>query len=157
MLETRDKPLLFSMARMDRIKNLAGLVEWYGSNQELREMTNLLIVSGHLDPGRSDDAEERNEIERMHRLMNDYQLDGQVRWLGKHLEKGMTGELYRVVADLRGAFVQPALFEAFGLTVIEAMSTGLPTFATWFGGPMEIIEDNVSGFHIDPNHGEDTA
>ena len=115
------------------------------------------MVSGHVDPGRSADAEEREQIEQMHRLMDEHGLDGQVRWLGKHLEKGLTGELYRVIADHRGAFVQPALFEAFGLTVIEAMSTGLPVFATCFGGPLEIIEDGVSGFHIDPNHGEAAA
>ena len=53
--------------------------------------------------------------------------------------------------------MQPALFEAFGLTVIEAMSCGLPTFATCYGGPLEIIEDGLSGFHIDPNHGLDAA
>ena len=47
--------------------------------------------------------------------------------------------------------MQPALFEAFGLTVVEAMSSGLPTFATQHGGPLEIIEDGRSGFHIDPN------
>ena len=124
---------------------------------ELRELTNLLIVSGHVDPWLSGDAEERTEIQRMHRLMDEYQLDGQVRWLGRHLEKSMAGELYRMVADCRGAFVQPALFEAFGLTVIEAMSSGLPTFATLFGGPMEIIEDGVSGFHVDPNEGAHAA
>ena len=38
-------------------------------------------------------------------------------------------------ADGRGAFVQPALYEAFGLTVVEAMTCGLPTFATNCGGP----------------------
>jgi len=53
--------------------------------------------------------------------------------------------------------VQPALFEAFGLTVIEAMSSGLPTFATRYGGPLEIIEHGKNGFHIDPNHGEQSA
>ena len=62
-----------------------------------------------------------------------------------------------MIADHRGAFVQPARFEAFGLTVIEAMASGLPTFATLFGGPLEIIEDGVSGFHIDPNHGDAAA
>jgi len=157
MLEDPDKPLLFTMARMDRIKNITGLVSWYAEDEALREATNLLVVSGHVDPGRSSDAEEREQIELMHRLMDEHGLDGQIRWLGKHLEKGLTGELYRVIADRRGAFVQPALFEAFGLTVIEAMSTGLPVFATCFGGPLEIIADGTSGFHIDPNHGDAAA
>jgi hypothetical protein len=49
--------------------------------------------------------------------------------------------------------VQPALYEAFGLTVIEAMTCGLPTFATCNGGPSEIIKNGKSGFHIDPYHG----
>ena len=29
------------------------------------------------------------------------------------------GEMYRMIADTGGAFVQPALYEAFGLTVVE--------------------------------------
>ncbi|MFP4245525.1 MAG: glycosyltransferase, partial [Ectothiorhodospira sp.] len=82
---------------------------------------------------------------------------GQVRWLGMRLDKVLSGELYRFVADHRGVFVQPALFEAFGLTVIEAMVSGLPTFATLYGGPLEIIEHGHSGYHIDPNHGEEAA
>lgn len=157
VLQDRDKPLLFTMARMDQIKNITGLVEWYAQNPALRQQANLLVISGHVNPDRSGDTEERAQILRMHELMNHHQLDGQVRWLGKHLDKSLAGELYRFVADRRGAFVQPALFEAFGLTVIEAMSSGLPTFATWFGGPLEIIEDGVSGFHIDPNHGQTAA
>ncbi len=151
------KPLLFTMARMDRIKNVTGLVEWYANCPALREQANLLIVSGHVDPSRSGDTEERAQIHAMHALMDSHGLDGQVRWLGMQLDKDFAGELYRVVADRRGAFVQPALFEAFGLTVIEAMATGLPTFATCYGGPLEIIEDGRSGFHIDPNDGADAA
>lgn len=50
--------------------------------------------------------------------------------------------------------LQPALYEAFGLTVVEAMTCGLPTFATCNGGPSEIIKNGKSGFHIDPYHGE---
>lgn len=53
--------------------------------------------------------------------------------------------------------MQPALYEAFGLTVIEAMNCGLPTFATNHGGPAEIIVDGVSGFHIDPNNGDESS
>jgi sucrose synthase len=151
------KPLLFTMARMDKIKNITGLVEWYGACKELREEANLVVVAGHMDPARSSNEEEFEQILKMHRLMDEYDLDGQVRWLGMYLDKAFAGEFYRVIADSNGAFVQPALFEAFGLTVIEAMSTGLPTFATSFGGPLEIIEDDVSGFHINPNHGAKVA
>ena len=156
-LANQDKPLLFTMARLDRIKNITGLVEWYGQSQALRDQVNLVVVAGYIDAGQSTDAEEQQQIGRMHELMNHYQLDGDMRWLGLRLEKNFTGELYRYIADHRGAFVQPALFEAFGLTVIEAMTSGLPTFATWFGGPLEIIENGASGFHIDPNHGDRAA
>ncbi len=157
VLQDPDKPLIFSMARLDHIKNITGLVEWYGRSQELRQRANLLIIAGHVDSDRSGDREEQAQIARMHELIDQYGLDGQLRWLGIHLEKTMAGELYRYIADRQGIFVQPALFEAFGLTVIEAMSTGLPTFATRYGGPLEIIEDGLSGFHIDPNHGDQAA
>jgi sucrose synthase len=157
VLPARSKPLLFTMARLDRIKNITGLVDWYGRSPALRELVDLVVVAGHVDPGRSGDDEEREQIGVMHDLISHHGLDGQVRWLGIHLEKQFAGELYRYIADRRGAFVQPALFEAFGLTVIEAMSCGLPSFATCFGGPLEIIEDGISGFHIDPNHGAASA
>ena len=86
-------------------------------------------------------------------LLDRHGLHHCVRWLGVQLDDALKGELYRIVADHRGAFVQPALFEAFRLTVVEAMSSGLPRFGTCFGGPLEIIEEGVSGFHIDPNRG----
>lgn len=157
VLPERDKPLLFTMARLDRIKNIVGLVEWFGACEALRKEANLLVISGHVDPERSSDTEELEQIRCMHALFDRFDLDRQVRWLGLRLPKDMAGEFYRYVADGRGAFVQPALFEAFGLTVIEAMASGLPCFATCFGGPSEIIEDGVSGFHIDPNHGDAAA
>ena len=156
-LADKDKPLLFTMARLDHIKNITGLVEWYAKSERLREATNLLVIAGYIDANKSDDQEERAQIARMHQLFEEHGLEGQVRWLGIRLDKKMSGELYRYVADRQGVFVQPALFEAFGLTVIEAMVSGLPTFATCYGGPLEIIEDGVSGFHIDPNHGEKSA
>ncbi len=154
VLADKEKPLLFSMARLDRIKNLTGLVQWFGENEQLRQMTNLVIVGGNVNPAKSGDEEERVQIERMHELFDTYGLEGQVRWLGLRLDKQLSGELYRCIADRRGVFVQPAYFEAFGLTVIEAMASGLPTFATRYGGPLEIIENGLSGFHIDPNYGD---
>jgi len=157
VLSEPDKPLIFTMARLDRIKNIIGLVEWFGRSKVLREKANLIVASGYIDPDRSGDTEEREQIKQFHKLMDRYKLDSQVRWVEGQVDRERNGELYRFIADHRGVFVQPALFEAFGLTIIEAMSTGLPTFATCFGGPLEIVEDGISGFHIDPNHGDEAA
>nr|GMD70963.1 sucrose synthase [Ipomoea batatas]GME08147.1 sucrose synthase [Ipomoea batatas] len=93
----------------------------------------------------------------MHALMKQYNLDGQLRWISAQTNRARNGELYRYIADKRGIFVQPAFYEAFGLTVVESMTCGLPTFATSHGGPMEIIEDGISGFHIDPYHPDEAA
>ncbi|CAA6655810.1 unnamed protein product [Spirodela intermedia] len=145
-LEDRKKPIIFSMARLDTVKNISGLTEWYGKNKRLRSLVNLVVVAGFFDPSKSNDREEISEIRRMH-----------IRWITAQKDRLRNGELYRCIADTKGAFVQPALYEAFGLTVIEAMNCGLPTFATNQGGPAEIIVDGVSGFHINPNNGEESS
>ncbi|HJT51730.1 MAG TPA: sucrose synthase [Nitrosospira sp.] len=151
------KPLIFTMARLDTVKNLTGLVTWFARCQPLSDIANLLVIGGHIDPAASGDGEERAEIEHMHAIMNEYKLEGRMRWLGIRLEKNLAGELYRHVADRRGIFVQPARFEAFGLTIIEAMASGLPVFSTCYGGPREIIQHGVSGYHFDPNDGAAAA
>ncbi len=156
-LKDRRKPLIFTMGRLDKVKNVTGLVKMFGECPELREEANMLLVAGYINPSDSLDDEESSQIELVHSLIESYELDGQVRWIGAQLRKDLAGELYRYVADRKGIFVQPALFEAFGLTVIEAMVTGLPTFATCYGGPLEIIEPGVSGFHIDPTHSGEAA
>lgn len=154
VLKDRGKPPIFTMARLDRIKNITGLVEWYAKDDALRERANLVVIAGFVNAEQSKDREEQQQIAHMHELFEQYGLDDQVRWLGVQLDKPLAGELYRFIADHGGVFVQPALFEAFGLTVVEAMTCGLPTFATRYGGPLEIIEHGHSGFHIDPNHGD---
>lgn len=156
-LDDPSKRPIFSMARLDRIKNLTGLVECFGRSQELQEHCNLILIAGKLLVSDSTDGEEIEEIEKMYRLIDQYNLYGKIRWLGIRLPKSDSGEVYRVIADHQGIFVQPALFEAFGLTILEAMISGLPTFATQFGGPLEIIQDRENGFYINPTNLEETA
>lgn len=153
----KDKPILFTMARLDRVKNLTGLVEMYAKNERLRELVYLVIVGGEIDPEKSRDREEVKEIETMHNFIKDYKLHNNFRWIRSQTNRVRNGELYRYIADSKGAFVQPALYEGFGLTVVEAMTCGLPTFATKHGGPAEIIVDGVSGYHIDPYHPDEAG
>eukprot|EP00271_Cylindrocystis_brebissonii_P009243 TRINITY_DN2394_c0_g1_i2.p1 TRINITY_DN2394_c0_g1~~TRINITY_DN2394_c0_g1_i2.p1 ORF type:complete len:654 (+),score=130.13 TRINITY_DN2394_c0_g1_i2:283-2244(+) len=156
-LDDRSKPILFSMARLDRVKNLTGLVEMYAKSARLRSLVNLVVVGGVLDPAKSGDREEVEQIHHMQALVKEHGLVGSFRWIRAQTDRVRNGELYRFVADTGGAFVQPALYEAFGLTVVEAMTCGLPTFATRHGGPVEIIVNGKSGFHIDPYRQEESA
>ncbi|HAG80434.1 MAG TPA: sucrose synthase [Cyanobacteria bacterium UBA12227] len=156
-LDDPSKRPIFSMARLDRIKNLTGLAECFGKSKELQERCNLILVAGKLRTEESTDNEEKDEIVKLYRAIDEYNLHGKIRWLGVRLPKRDSGEIYRVIADHQGIFVQPALFEAFGLTILEAMITGLPTFGTQFGGPLEIIQDTVNGFLINPTNQEETA
>ena len=146
----KKKPILFTMARLDKVKNLTGLVEMYGKSDKLQELVYLVIVGGEINAAKSKDREEVKEIEHMHHLIAEYKLHNRFRWIRSQTNRVRNGELYRYIADSHGAFVQPALYEGFGLTVVEAMTSGLPTFATSHGGPAEIIEHGISGYHIDP-------
>ena len=156
-LDDPQKRPLFSIARLDRIKNLTGLAELFGKSQELQEKCNLILVAGKLLVEETDDYEEAEEIKKLYAIIDQYNLHGKIRWLGVRLSKSLSGEIYRVIADRQGIFVQPALFEAFGLTILEAMITGIPTFGTQFGGPLEIIQDGVNGFYINPKNHTETA
>ncbi|MCA9431892.1 MAG: glycosyltransferase, partial [Candidatus Omnitrophica bacterium] len=153
-LDKPDRPAIFAMSRIDKVKNLAGLVELYGKSKRLRKKANLVIISSETDASRSNDIEEIEQINRIYELRDQHQLDGVFRWRGARLDKVETGEIYRVVADMKGIFVQPALMETFGLTVIEAMACGCPVVVTCFGGPAEIVEPGLSGEIENPNDHE---
>ncbi|HEY9669407.1 MAG TPA: sucrose synthase [Coleofasciculaceae cyanobacterium] len=154
--DTNKRPIL-AMAPLYPSKNLTGLAECFGNSPELQERCNLILVTGKVRPDESKDAEEIREIEKLQQIIDQYNLHGKVRWLGLRLNTPDSGEVYRVIAECEGIFVQPSRFEAFGLMLLEAMACGLPTFATQFGGPLEIIQDGVNGFHINPTDLDGTA
>ncbi|MFZ6034317.1 MAG: sucrose synthase [Melioribacter sp.] len=156
-LDNPEKTPIFTMSRLDRIKNISFLVRCFGESEELQQTSNLIVVAGKIDETMTDDYEEKEQIRLMHELITKYKLHNKIRWIGKLLPKDESGEAYRIIAERRGIFVQPALFEGFGLTVLEAMTSGLPVFATKYGGPLEIIQNGVNGFHIDPVNQEETT
>ena len=60
-------------------------------------------------------------------------------------------DLYRLGVKSRGVFINPALTEPFGLTLLEAGACGLPIIATSDGGPRDIISNCNNGLLIDPH------
>jgi len=63
-------------------------------------------------------------------------------------------EKRRLLSECKG-FVLPTNFEDFGIVVAEALSFGKPVLCHRSGGPMEIVEEGVTGMFFDelsPNH-----
>jgi len=78
-----------------------------------------------------------------------YDLYGKVAY-PKHHKPDEVAILYRLAAASHGVFVNPALTEPFGLTLIEAAACGLPIVATEDGGPIDIIKNCENGHVINP-------
>lgn len=148
-LRQPEKPMILALARPDERKNLAALVHAYGRSEALQEMANLVIVAGNRDDLHDLDPGAENVITELLYLMDRYDLYGRVAY-PKHHQADDVPLLYRIAAAHRGVFVNPALTEPFGLTLLEAAASGLPVVATEDGGPQDIIGLCDNGILVDP-------
>ena len=152
-----EKRPILAVAPIDPIKNLTGLVECFGRSPELQASCNLILLANAVDVDDTMNTDSTQEVRKLHELIKQYGLEGQIRWLGVRLQNGDRGTMYRLIADQQGLFIHFAQFESFGRTILEAMISGLPSFATQFGGGAEIIQDGDNGFHINPTDFNGTA
>lgn len=148
-LDHPERPAILAIARADEKKNLATLVHAFGQSATLRDKSNLVLVAGNRDKISSLNPGARKVWTELLQLIDDYDLYGCVAIPKHHLPDEIPA-FYRYAADKRGIFVNPALTEPFGLTVIEAAATGLPLLATNDGGPRDILSNCKCGELIDP-------
>ncbi|WP_019570188.1 HAD-IIB family hydrolase [Thioalkalivibrio sp. ALE11] len=148
-LQKPDRPLIMALSRADERKNIRSLVDAYAGNEWLRENANLLIVAGNRDDIRDLEKGAREVLTDLLLRIDRHDLYGKVAY-PKHHGSDDVPDLYRLVAATRGVFVNPALTEPFGLTLIEAAASGAPIVATNDGGPDEIVSRCHNGLLIDP-------
>ncbi len=153
----RSKPLVLALSRPDRRKNISALVHAYGSDRALRQTANLAIFAGLRKDISGMPDNEREVLSEMLLLMDRYDLYGSMAIPKRHDSEQDVPELYRLAARSRGVFVNPALTEPFGLTLIEAAASGLPVVSTHDGGPQEILDKCGHGELVDPNDPEAIA
>jgi len=147
-LKDPSKPMVLALARADERKNFEGLVRAFGETEGLRDMANLIIVAGNRDDISEMGPGPRRVLTQILALIDRYDLYGTVAY-PKHHEPSDVPELFRLAAKTRGLFVNPALTEPFGLTLLEASATGLPLVATNDGGPTDIIGTCNNGILVD--------
>ncbi len=144
-----DKPLILSLSRPDERKNILTLIEVYGESPALQEVANLLIVAGNRDDISDMDSGAERVLTNILLLIDSYDLYGKVA-IPKHHSADQVSEIYRLTSASGGVFVNPALTEPFGLTLLEAAASSLPVVATENGGPVDIIANCKNGVLVDP-------
>jgi sucrose-phosphate synthase len=144
-----DRTLILSLCRPDKRKNIAGLIKAYGEDLELQSMANLAVFAGIRKDITKMEDNERDVLTEILLLMDKYDLYGKIAIPKKHDFEYEVPELYRIAAEKKGVFVNTALTEPFGITLIEAAASGLPIIAPDDGGPQDIVRNCQCGILVD--------
>ena len=150
------KPLIMALSRADARKNIGGLIEAYGRSKKLKKCANLLVIAGEREDISDMESETRDVLNDLLLLIDRFDLYGKIAY-PKHHAPQEVPIIYRLAAARKGIFINPALTEPFGLTLLEAAASGLPLVATADGGPQDIIGNCKNGLLVDPLDSEEMA
>ncbi|CAA6668386.1 unnamed protein product [Spirodela intermedia] len=136
------EPMILALSRPDPKKNITTLLKAFGS---------ATLVMGNRDDIDEMSSGNASVLTTVLKLIDKYDLYGQVAY-PKHHKQNDVPEIYRLAAKTKvRVFINPALVEPFGLTLIEAAAHGLPMVATQNGGPVDINRALNNGLLVDPH------
>jgi len=141
-------PPLLAISRAVRRKNIPALIETYGRSSILQQRHNLILILGCREDSRQLDKQQREVFQQVFELVDKYNLYGKVAYPKQH-KREQIPSIYRWAANRNGLFVNPALTEPFGLTLLEAAACGLPMVTTDDGGPRDILSRCDNGLLVD--------
>ncbi|KAL7105809.1 hypothetical protein ACP275_07G069100 [Erythranthe tilingii] len=144
------KPMILALSRPDPKKNLTTLIKAFGECRPLRELANLTLIMGNRDDIDEMSGGNASVLITVLKLIDKYDLYGQVAF-PKHHKQSDVPDIYRLAGKTKGVFINPAVIEPFGLTLIEAAAHGLPMVATKNGGPVDIHRALNNGLLVDPH------
>ena len=132
ILSSLDTKTIITSGRLEKPKNFQSLINAFSLVSKLHSDWKLEIYG---------EGSQRRELQDMINRLETKNI----------FLKGYTDNIYEKLAQ-SSLFVSTSIFEGFGLSIIEAMSCGLPIVSYECPcGPKDIIEDNKSGFLITVN------
>jgi glycosyltransferase involved in cell wall biosynthesis len=121
----RDVKIALCVGRIDQGKNYKLLLDAF---LRLKELPLIAVVVGDIENG------DKNTIQ----IIEEYKLDN-VYFIGPQSNVADFMEL----SDL---FVMTSTYEGMPLTILEALSFGLPIVSTPAGGIVDVVDENINGF-----------
>ncbi|XP_042513696.1 probable sucrose-phosphate synthase 3 isoform X2 [Macadamia integrifolia] len=118
------KPMILALSRPDPKKNITTLLKAFGECPPLRELANLTLIMGNREDIDVLSGGNASVLTTVLKLIDKYDLYGLVAY-PKHHKQTDVPDIYRLAAKTKGVFINPALVEPFGLTLIEALNNGL--------------------------------
>jgi glycosyltransferase involved in cell wall biosynthesis len=134
-------PVILLPARMTEWKGHIILVK---ALEKIKHLNFYCIMAGDL-------AKHPAYVIRIKNLINECKIQNRVQLFGN--EPNMIN-LYGISDIVLSSSIEP---EAFGRTIIEAQSMEKLVIATKIGGAAETIEDNKTGFHVNPANSSQLA
>lgn len=129
----RQKQLAF-LGAIDDNKGIFDLVERFGQDKAYFEERVQLFIAGV------------GQHERLLQLIEKYDIGSFVHYLG-WIGPAEKAELL----SHTDIYLQPSRFESLGISIIEAMSYGVPVIASRTGGIPEVVDDGINGLLFTPH------
>lgn len=136
--ERHEKIRIMSMGRLEPVKGYAALIEAVRILKEKGTETELDLYG------------EGRERGRLEALIEQNGLSGEVSL------KGFRDDADALIREY-DFYIQPSLYETFGLSLLEAMKAGVPVICSAVGGMKEIVSDRENGILIYGNRPEDIS
>lgn len=138
-----DEPILLYVGRIEPLKGIDTLIRAVALLPPMQR-PEVYVIGGEANVP---DAQLDSEMGRLQALARGLDLGAHVHFLGKREQEELPA--FYAAADI---VVVPSYYESFGMVALEAMACGTPVIASRVGGLAYVVQDGVSGYHVQEGH-----
>lgn len=149
---SQHEALLLFVGRIEALKGIDTLIRaahLLRDDDSLAKRLHVLIVGGGVD----EELELLGtEMNRLRNLTLELGLQEHIEFIGSRRQRELPA--YYAAADV---VAMPSYSESFGMVALEAMACGRPVVASRVGGLAYLVQDGITGFHVQEGNARELA